>query len=439
MKRFILNKLLRWKESDIRKPLLLRGARQVGKTWVMKEFGRLHYKQILYVNFERDKLLQNLFVADFDLERILSALQIQSGVIPEAENTLIILDEIQEAAGALTALKYFQEEAPEYHIIGAGSLLGVTLNQKSFPVGKVQFLEMHPMSFSEFLEAVGGKELLKLLEEKDWELIRTFHKKYVDLLKQYYFVGGMPEVVNSFRVDGDYETVRALQNQILQAYELDFSKHTPQNLIPRVRQVWQSLPSQLSRENRKFVYGLIKHGARAREYEGALEWLDNYGLIHRVYRVSKPELPLRAYEDLKAFKIYALDVGLLGALSGLDVQILLNKTQLFSEFKGALTEQFVLQELLNKTSFRPNYWTNKSSTNEVDFIIAHKNQVFPIEVKAEENLQSKSLRVYHNKFDPPKSIRTSLAGYRDDGWLVNIPLYAVYGLQRILSEILKRG
>lgn len=228
----ILNKLLQWEESDNHKPLLLRGARQVGKTWVMKEFGRLHYKQILYVNFERDKLLQNLFVADFDLERILSALQIQSVVVPEAENTLIILDEIQEAAGALTALKYFQEEAPEYHIIGTGSLLGVTLNQRFFPVGKVEFLEMYPMSFLEFLEAVGEKELLKLLYQQDWELIRTFHKKYADLLKQYYFVGGMPEVVNSFRADGDYETVRALQNQILQAYELDFSKHTTQNLIP---------------------------------------------------------------------------------------------------------------------------------------------------------------------------------------------------------------
>lgn len=435
MKRTILEDLIDWKIAGNRKPLLLRGARQVGKTWIMKEFGRENYEQVLYINFERDKLLQNLFKTDFNIHRILSALQVQSGIVPQPENTLIIFDEIQEAQGALTSLKYFQEEAPEYHIIGAGSLLGIALNNTSFPVGKIQFLEMYPMSFFEFLEAMEESELLKLLEKKDWELIETFHERIVGLLRHYYYVGGMPEVVKNYVNNLNYESVRGLQKDILDAYELDFSKHAPQQIIPKIRMVWKSLPSQLSRENKKFVYGLVKSGARAREYEHALNWLVDYGLIHRIYRISKPGFPLRSYEDLKAFKLYALDIGLLGALSGLDVQILLQKNALFTEFKGALTEQFVLQQLISEVHTLPNYWSNEASTNEVDFIMEYQQNLFPIEVKAEENLQSKSLKSYHQQFNPKMSIRTSLAHFRKEAWLINVPLYAIGEIRSIISEL----
>lgn len=435
MKRAILSDLTHWKTTKSRKPLLLRGARQVGKTWVMKEFGRKHYEQVIYINFERDKLLQNLFTTDFNIQRILSALQVQSGIVPQAENTLIIFDEIQEANGALTALKYFQEEAPQYHIIGAGSLLGIALNNTSFPVGKVQFLEMHPMSFSEFLEAIGEIGILNLLKEKNWALAETFHERIVGLLKQYYFVGGMPEVVNSYVNDQNYEVVRKLQIDILDAYELDFSKHAPPQIIPKIRMLWKSLPSQLSRENKKFVSSLMKSGARAREYEDALNWLVDYGLIHRINRISAPRTPLRSYEDLKAFKLYALDIGLLGALSGLDVQVLLQKNALFTEFKGALTEQFVLQQLISEVHLLPNYWSNDTSTNEVDFILEYQQNLFPLEVKAEENLQSKSLKTYHQQFQPKKSIRTSLTHFRKEDWMVNIPLYAIQEIQPIISEL----
>lgn len=435
MKRAILEDLLHWKTTKGRKPLLLRGARQVGKTWLMKEFGRKNYEQVIYINFERDKLLQNLFKTDFNIQRILSALQVQSGIVPQAENTLIIFDEIQEAEGALTALKYFQEEAPQYHIIGAGSLLGIALNNTSFPVGKVQFLELHPMSFSEFLEAINEKSILNILKEKNWSLVETFHERIVGLLKQYYFVGGMPEVVNSYVNYQNYEAVRQLQKDILDAYELDFSKHAPPQIILKIRMVWKSLPSQLSRENKKFVYGLVKSGARAREYEDALNWLVDYGLIHRIYRIAAPRTPLRSYEDLKAFKLYALDIGLLGALSGLDVQVLLQKNSLFTEFKGALTEQFVLQQLMGEVHLLPNYWSNDTSTNEVDFILEYQQNLFPLEVKAEENLQSKSLKSYHQQFQPKISIRTSLAHFRKEDWLVNIPLYAVQEIRSILSEV----
>src|SRR5690554_5137381 len=434
MERAILTKLNHWKQAKTRKPLLLKGARQVGKTWVMKEFGRKYYEQVLYINFERDKLLQNLFKTDFDISRILSALQVQSGIVPNAENTLIIFDEIQEAEGALTALKYFQEEAPEYHIIGAGSLLGIALNKTSFPVGKVQFLEMHPMSFSEFLEAIGEISILNLLKVKDWKLMQTFHEKIVALLKQYYFVGGMPEAVKNYADSRDFEEVRKLQKDILAAYELDFSKHAPAQIIPKIKMVWNSLPSQLARENKKFIYGLVKTGARAREYEDTLNWLVDYGLIHRIYRITKPGFPIRSYEDLKAFKIFALDTGLLGALSGLDAQLLLQKNKLFTEFKGALTEQFILQQLISENGIHPNYWSNDTSSNEVDFIIEHQQNLYPLEVKAEENLQSKSLKSYHQQFEPKMSIRTSLAHFRNDGWLINIPLYAIQEIQSIIQE-----
>lgn len=435
MERVVLEELLQWKQGKSRKPLLLRGARQVGKTWIMKEFGRKHYDQVVYINFERDKLLQDLFKTDFNIQRILSALQIQSGIVPQADNTLIIFDEIQEAEGALTSLKYFQEEAPEYHVMGAGSLLGIALNNTSFPVGKIQFVEMHPMNFYEFLESIGEIGILNLLKVKDWQLIQTFHERIIELLKQYYFVGGMPEVVKNYVDQRNYIEVRKLQFDILSAYELDFAKHAPQQIIPKIRMVWKSLPSQLARENKKFVYGLVKSGARAREYEDALNWLVDYGLIHRIYRISKPGFPVRSYEDLKAFKLYALDTGLLGALSGLDAQVLLHKNKLFTEFKGALTEQFVLQQLMSEMGIHPNYWSNDTSNSEVDFIIEHQQNLFPIEVKADENLQSKSLKSYHQQFDPKMSIRTSLSYFRKEDWLINIPLYAIREIRSIISEL----
>lgn len=434
MNRRILQDLKKWKEAKNRKPLLLKGARQVGKTWIMKEFGRTNYEEVLYINFERDKLLQNLFKTDFNIDRILSALQIQSGIVPRPGKTLIIFDEIQEAEGALTSLKYFQEEASEYHIIGAGSLLGIALNNSSFPVGKIQFLEMHPMSFSEFLEAMGESAILNLLKAKEWELIKTFHERIVVLLKQYYYIGGMPEVVKNYVDNHNYEEARKIQKDILDAYELDFSKHAPQQIIPKIRMVWKSLPSQLARENKKFIYGLVKSGARAREYEDTLNWMVDYGLVHRIYRISKPGFPVRSYEDLKAFKLCALDVGLLGALSGLDAQILLKKNALFTEFKGALTEQFILQQLISENNIFPNYWSNDTSTNEIDFIIEHQQNLFPLEVKAEINLQSKSLKSYHNQFQPKMSIRTSLAHFKKEDWVMNIPLYAIREIRSVISE-----
>lgn len=432
MERAIIAKLLSWKADAKRKPLLIKGARQVGKTWVMKAFGRMHYEQVLYVNFEKDKLLQDLFEKDFDIERILMALQIQTGIIPEPEKTLLIFDEIQEAKGGLTALKYFYENAPEYHIIGAGSLLGIALNGQSFPVGKVSFLELHPMSFSEFLMAMGEHDLLSVLTRHDWELIKTFRLKYMALLKQYYFVGGMPEAVSYFSETKNFSETRKIQEAILMAYEQDFSKHAPYDIVPRLRMLWNSVPAQLSRENKKFIYGLVKEGARAREYEAALLWLEDYGLLHRIGRVSKPGFPLKAYMDPKAFKLYVLDVGLLCALSGLSEKIVLDGDALFSEFKGALTEQYVLQQLISECDIRPYYWSEERSTGEVDFIIEKNNAFYPIEVKSEENLQAKSLKFFHAKFNPQVSLRTSLSDFRKEDWLINIPLYAVREIQAIL-------
>lgn len=433
MERKILDKLVSWKSAASRKPLLIRGARQVGKTWVMQTFGRENYEKVVYVNFEKDKLLQDLFQNDFNIGRILLALQIQSGVAPEPGNTLIIFDEIQEAKGALTSLKYFYENAPEYHIIGAGSLLGVTLSKGSFPVGKVEFLEMHPMSFSEFLMAVNEHELLKLISAHDWGLIKTFRSKFVLRLKQYYFVGGMPEAVNSFAKENDFGKVRRIQTDIQKAYELDFSKHAPNEIVPRLRQLWNSIPGQLARENKKFIYGLIKEGARAREYESALSWLEDYGLVHRIYRVTKPGIPLKSYEDLKAFKIYTSDVGMLCTLSGLNEKVILEGNRLFSEYKGALTEQFVLQQFISDFGINPHYWSNENSTSEVDFLIESDNQIYPVEVKAEENLQAKSLALFHKKYNPVKSVRISLSDFREEDWLVNIPLFAFQELIKILN------
>jgi len=426
MERLQFDKLTIWKNSRDRKPLIIRGARQVGKTWLIKEFGKKEYSQTAYLNFESSKSLKNLFAIDFDIQRIITAIQIETDVQIDATNTLIIFDEIQECEGALNSLKYFFENAPQYHIIAAGSLLGVALHQHtSFPVGKVDFLELYPLNFAEFLLALNKKSLYNLLLSRDWELITSFKSKYIELLRQYYFIGGMPEAVNSFSLENNFTRVRTIQKNILNAYEQDFSKHAPHDIVPRIRMIWQSIPSQLSKENRKFIFGALKHGARAKEFEMAMAWLIDSGLIHKVQRVSKPAIPLIEYSDISAFKLYLVDVGLLGAMGDIDIKSIIEGNSIFQEFKGAMTEQYVLQQLMYRQELSIHYWSTEKSTAEVDFIIQFEGKVIPIEVKAEENLQSKSLKSYFQQYNPSVSIRTSMSDYRIDNWLTNIPLYAI--------------
>ncbi|MEG1617618.1 MAG: ATP-binding protein [Bacteroidales bacterium] len=432
MERFAMNRLIAWKEKGSRKPLIIHGARQVGKTWLMKEFGKKYYAQTAYVNFESSKLLQSLFDENYNIARIITAIEIESGVKIDPTNTLIIFDEIQAAPGAITSLKYFCEEAPQYHIISAGSLLGVALHaHTSFPVGKVEFLNLYPLSFGEFLLAMNQRSLFDLLRSKDWSLIKSFKEKYIVLLREYYYVGGMPEAVSSFSQYKDFKEVRVIQKQILTSYEQDFSKHAPNEVIPRIRMLWHSIPAQLAKENKKFIYGAIRQGARAKEYEDALSWLIDCGLVYKVNRVTKPGLPLISYEELNAFKLFILDVGLLGAMGDLDVKTLLEGTRIFEEFKGALTEQYVLEQFKLQDDIKVAYWSSDTTNNEIDFLIQLANEVIPVEVKAEENLMAKSLRAYCQKYNPAIAIRTSMSDYRKEDWLVNIPLYAMDELSDI--------
>lgn len=426
MERFQFEKLITWKKSNGRKPLIIRGARQVGKTWLMKQFGEREYTATAYINFESSKTLQNLFANDFDIKRIITAIQIETGVQINPEHTLIIFDEIQECEGAITSLKYFFENAPQYHILAAGSLLGVALHQHtSFPVGKVDFLDLHPLSFGEFLLALDKKPLYDLLLSRDWTLITSFKTKFIELLRQYYYIGGMPEAVFSFVNETDFKKVRDIQTRILSAYEQDFSKHAPHDIVPRIRMIWQSIPSQLARENKKFIYGVLKQGARAKEFEMAMAWLIDSGLIYKVNRASKPALPLIAYMDISAFKIYILDVGLLGAMGNIDIKTLIEGNAIFQEFKGAMTEQYVLQQLKSCGNLSIYYWSTEKSSAEIDFMVQHEENVIPIEVKAEENLQAKSLKSFYQQYKPAVSIRTSMSDYRTDEWLTNLPLYAI--------------
>ncbi|MDD2549671.1 MAG: ATP-binding protein [Bacteroidales bacterium] len=429
-----MNDLVAWKNREGRKPLVVRGARQVGKTWLMKEFGHRYFEKVLYVNFEKTKRLQTLFEMDFDIKRVQIALQAETGVQITPENTLIIFDEIQSAPSALNALKYFCEDAPELYIIAAGSLLGVALHaQTSFPVGKVEFMDLYPMSYYEFLNALGEKDILEILQSSDWKLITTFKSRYIELLRQYYFVGGMPEAVSVFTRDYDFRAVRYVQKNILDAYEQDFSKHAPVELIPRIRMVWNSIPSQLAKENRKFIYGVLKSGARAKEFELAIEWLVNCGQVHKVFRTTKPNIPLKAYEDRSAFKLYLVDIGLLAAMGDIDVKTLLNGNSIFNEFKGAITEQYVLQQLVNDSNNAIFYWTAERSTAELDFLVQNSGNIAPLEVKAEENLQAKSLKVFYGKYSPKISIRTSMSDYRQQEWLINLPLYAINELTQVID------
>ena len=426
MKRKAMDTLYQWKKSNRRKPLIIRGARQVGKTWLMKEFGKIAYENALYINFDGNHVMEELFSKDLDVFRIIKGLELYFERKINPENTLLIFDEVQEVPKALTSLKYFNEDAPQYHIICAGSLLGVALHKgTSFPVGKVEFMDLTPMTFMEFLQAIEKEQLVSLLEDKDYSLMSTFKEKLIDLLKHYYYIGGMPEVVYNYSQHFDFTEVRKIQQEILDAYEQDFSKHAPPEIVPRIRMLWNSIPSQLSKENKKFIYGLVKEGARAKEYELALLWLTDCGLVHKVHRVNKSDIPLKSYEDLKAFKLFTLDVGLMSCMVNLRQNTLLEKNILFKEFKGSLTEQYVLQELKTQLKQGIYYWSNERNTNELDFLIDIEGQIIPLEVKAEVNLRSRSLKAFVEKYKIPKAVRTSMADYQEEEWLINLPLYAI--------------
>lgn len=431
MIRFAMEQLMKWKGKKRRKPLIIRGARQVGKTWLMKEFGRTAYAQTVYINFDNNERMKTLFSGSFSVERMITGLELYAGHKIDPENTLLIFDEVQEVPQALSSLKYFNEDAPQYQIICAGSLLGVALHPgTSFPVGKVEFLDLYPLSFFEFMAAMGKEQFVELLQKGDFEMATTFQQDYTDLLKHYYYVGGMPEVVQAFADNRDFNEAREIQQRILAAYEQDFSKHAPNEVVPRIRMLWNSIPAQLAKENKKFIYGLVKEGSRAKEYELAMLWLTDCGLVHKVHRVNAPSLPLKAYEDLKAFKLFLVDVGLLSCMVGLRQNVLLDGSALFKEFKGALTEQYVLQQLKTLSGVSTYYWTADRGTAEVDFVIDTGSDVIPVEVKAEENLQAKSLKVYREKFSPKVSIRTSMADYKREDWLANLPLWAVETIKK---------
>ena len=425
MERKVLCQLLEWKEDRRRKPLVVEGARQVGKTWAVKEFGNRYYDYLAYINFEEAKHLQKLFVQDYDTERILRVVRTQCGVPCEAGKTLIFFDEIQEAEGGLTALKYFRENCPEQHVIVAGSLLGISLHKGVyFRVGKVNFLQMYPMNFIEFLKAVGDEALAAAIEIRDFDTLAVFHEKLTNRLKDYYYVGGMPEAVQAFADDADWAEIRDIQREIIRGYEDDFSKHAEGALVERLRQVWRSVPSQLSRENKKFVFGLIREGARAREYEVALQWLFDAGILHKVSGLTKPGIPLAAYREEKAFKVFLNDVGLLSAMSGLGAKTLLQGADVFTEFKGALTEQYVFQQMNEVADLY--YWSKENSQQEIDLLLQNDNELLPIECKAEENLRSKSLKGFIRDNGIRHAVKVSMKPYHDSGEIVvNVPLYMI--------------
>lgn len=430
MDRDKLDDLIAWKVNSLRKPLIVRGARQVGKTWLIKEFGRTQYKQCVYINFENATNMRDMFLKDFDIDRIIQTLQIYARMQIVPEDTLIVFDEIQAAERGLTSLKYFCEGAPQYHIVAAGSLLGMGLHsQMSFPVGKVNFMDLRPLSFYEFLCAMNEMQLVETLKKGDWETVSIFHEKLIEYLKTYYYIGGMPEVVNTYVLTKDFGQVRSVQREILDAYEADFSKHAPLEVVPRIRMVWQSIPSQLAKENKKFVYGVIREGARAKDFELAIEWLCNCGLFLKSQRVSKPGMPLIAYQDLSVFKLFLLDVGLLSAMASLDVHALIEKDRIFTEFKGAFTEQYVMQQLRLRSDDYIGYWTNERSTAEVDFVLQRDSEIIPIEVKAEANVRGRSFKLFCDKYQPKLAVRTSMLQYQKENWMTNVPLYGIETLQ----------
>lgn len=431
-----MKELLLWKDKKNRKPLILQGARQVGKTWVMKEFGREAFEYTAYINMDNNDRMRMTFEQDFDVDRIIEELSIESGTKMIPGKTLIIMDEIQEVPKAISSLKYFCENAPEYHVIVAGSLLGVALHKGiSYPVGKVDLLSMYPMTFVEFLNAVGEEKLAGYITDYTSSVHSVFADKYISYLKKYYYIGGMPEVVNSYIEEKDYSLVRTLQNSILQLYEQDFGKHIDNKTeLERTRMVWNSIPMQLSKENKKFFFGKIKKGARSADYEVSIQWLIDCGLLYKVHCVNKPGMPLRAYKEFSAYKLFMVDVGLLGAMSNLDSRSILEGNKIFTEFKGALTEQYVHQQIVSSSDLELFYYSNESSTNEIDFLVQIESYIIPIEVKAEENLNSKSLKAFVDKYSPDKSIRLSMKGYIEQGWLINVPLWETSEITAIVCS-----
>lgn len=434
MKRNAIRELINWKNKTGKKPLIIQGARQVGKTWLMKEFGRLHYERAVYVNFDVNFRMRDFFKIDLDVKRLLAGLEVEADFKINPQNTLIIFDEIQECPQALTSLKYFNEDAPEYSIIAAGSLLGVAHHSGTgFPVGKVEFMDLYPLSFEEFMEALGQGTLIELAKKKEFKLISVFRDKYLDFLRKYCYIGGMPEVVQHFVDNSDFKAVREIQKQIIEAYEKDFSKHIPANTVTKTRLVWKSIPAQLTKENKKFIYGVIRQGARAKEFETALSWLSDCGLIYKVNKIKKPGLPIAAYEDFNTFKIFVVDVGLLGALTNLEAITIIEGNKIFDEYKGAIAEQYVLQQLKTIKDLPVFYWANDTSRSEIDFIIQLGSNIIPVEVKSSMNLRAKSLKNYRNEFNPKISIRTSTADYKETEGLYDIPLYMIENMDEILQ------
>lgn len=425
MERSIYSSLKKWKESPTRKPLILQGARQVGKTYILKEFGAREYSEVVYINCDDNNDMQNMFV-DYDVDRIIRSLSAISGVSIKPSTTLLILDEIQEVERGLASLKYFCEKAPEYHVAVAGSLLGITLHEgTSFPVGKVDMLYMYPMDFEEFLLAMGKEQLVELLRNNSWAALTPLRGMLTELLRQYYFVGGMPEAVKAYVERGDIWEVRSIHSKIIDAYRNDMSKHAPKQQVQRINMVWNSIPSQLARDNKKFIYGALRKGARANDFEIAIQWLVDSGLVHKVHRISKPVVPLKFYEDMASFKLFLLDCGLLGALSETPPEQILIGDNVFEEYKGAFTENYVLQQLKSLPRTFVYYYSNDNSTLEIDFVVQHEAHVIPIEVKAEENLRAKSLRQFVTDNSGLHGVRFSMSDYREQDWLTNVPLWAV--------------
>ncbi|MFD0704438.1 ATP-binding protein [Alloscardovia venturai] len=429
MKRFLLEELKRWKSKRNRKPLILNGARQVGKTWLLREFGRTCFDSVAYISLDNNVAARTLFDDDFDVQRIITGLSLLADVKIEPGKTLIILDEIQSAPHALTALKYFCENAPEYVVAAAGSLLGLTVHEGSgYPVGKVDTLELYPLNFVEFLEAAGQERLANVVLSDDEVLINAVSDRLISQLKTYYIIGGMPAVVSNFIQTFDFDSSREIQSQILLDYERDFAKHIPSAYIQRTLEVWHSIPAHLSQENKRFVFGHIRSGARASQYDEALLWLENAGLIYRVKRISKPALPLGAYAEANFYKVFLLDVGLLCAMSQLDPSTILEGSTIYTEFRGAFTEQYVCQQLISQCGLTPYYWSADNSRGEIDFIVQRGNAIYPIEVKAEENLRAKSLRAFSQRYPQVEPIRTSLSPFRREDWMRNVPLYALHAV-----------
>lgn len=426
MQRRLMGDLKEWKNRPNRKPLVLRGSRQTGKTWLMDAFAKKEFRDSVRIDFLFDEAARSLFDQDLNPQRIIRQIELRTGHHIDPETTLVIFDEIQEAPRGLTSLKYFCEQAREYHVMAAGSYMGIALRREgeSYPVGKVDELVLHPMSFTEFVRATSGDPLADALEQADFTSLSSVSDVLNRRLKEYLVVGGMPEVVEVFKDTDDLVECRRLQMQILSDYESDFAKHAPARILERMRLAWRSLPGQLARENKKFLYGAVRPGARARDFEESLQWLRDYGAVRKVPRVSALRSPLAGYEDDSAFKLFCVDVGLLGAMAGLEPSIVLEGSRLFTEFKGSLTEQYVLQELTSQ-ELTPFYWSSSTGNAETDFDIELGSRVLPIEVKAGENLRSKSLRVACDKFGLSRAVRTSLSPFRDEGWMVNIPLWAI--------------